>query len=55
MSIRVKKVYAKKKLTSLNKVLSTIKSHVKNCKYQTLLILEIVLHVTWNSAFIDAE
>jgi hypothetical protein len=36
-------------------VLKTIKSHVKNCKLSNLLILEIVLHVTWNCAFSDAE
>jgi hypothetical protein len=31
-----------------NKKISTIKSHIKNCKYQFLLILEMVSHVTWN-------
>jgi hypothetical protein len=41
-------------LTSLNTVLRTIKPHVKTAN-SNLLILEIVLHVTRNSAFVDAE
>jgi hypothetical protein len=44
-----------KKLSSLNTVLRTIKNRRQELQISILLILEIVLHVTWSSAFIGAD